>query len=48
LWAALHEINIYRRDNMHLILTMLASSDLLTHLKQGLEGRNISSVKDIF
>lgn len=46
LWYSLERIKIYRHENMHLLLTAQASSELLAYIKQDLEGRNPSAVKD--
>jgi len=46
LWHSLQRIKIYRHENVHLTLTTNASNELLTYLKQDLEGKSASEVKD--
>jgi hypothetical protein len=48
IWYALQRIKIYRHEQMHILLTSQASTDLLTYLKQDLEGRNPSSVREVY
>jgi hypothetical protein len=46
LWHAIQRIKIYRHDSLHLVLNKQASEALLAYLKQDLEDRNPSSVRD--
>jgi hypothetical protein len=48
LWHALHRIKIYRHDNLHLMLTKQASTELLGYLQQDLDGKNPSTVQDLY
>lgn len=48
LWYALQRIKIYRHDNLHLMLTKQVSKELLAYVKQDLEGKQPSSVRDCY
>ena len=48
LWYALQRIKIYRHESLHLMLTKQASGELLAYLKQDLEGKPPSSVRDCY
>jgi hypothetical protein len=48
LWYALQRIKIYRHESLHLMLTEQAAGELLAYLKQDLEGKQPSSVRDCY
>ncbi len=48
LWHALHRVKIYRHESVHLVLTSGASADLLAYLKQDLESKKPSEVRDCY